>query len=93
MDLFPRSSGILLHPTSLPGRYGMGDLGSMGVSIYRLAGFGKTNRLAGAAAWPDRIWRLALSNALGFRREHGTDQPGSTGRRWLADGRRRERRA
>lgn len=26
-DLFPRSSGILMHPTSLPGRYGMGDLG------------------------------------------------------------------
>ena len=24
---FPRSSGILLHPTSLPGRYGVGDLG------------------------------------------------------------------
>lgn len=28
MALFPRSSGILLHPTSLPGRYGMGDLGA-----------------------------------------------------------------
>lgn len=27
-DLFPRSSGILLHPTSLPGRYGIGDLGA-----------------------------------------------------------------
>ena len=27
MTLFPRSSGILLHPTSLPGRYGLGDLG------------------------------------------------------------------
>jgi 4-alpha-glucanotransferase len=26
-NLFPRSSGILLHPTSLPGRYGIGDLG------------------------------------------------------------------
>lgn len=26
--LFPRSSGILLHPTSLPGRYGIGDLGN-----------------------------------------------------------------
>ncbi|MGH7790226.1 MAG: 4-alpha-glucanotransferase [Candidatus Binatia bacterium] len=25
--LFPRSSGLLLHPTSLPGRYGVGDLG------------------------------------------------------------------
>ncbi|NDJ60738.1 MAG: 4-alpha-glucanotransferase [Chloroflexi bacterium] len=25
--IFPRSSGILLHPTSLPGRYGIGDAG------------------------------------------------------------------
>jgi len=25
---YPRRSGILLHPTSLPGRYGIGDLGS-----------------------------------------------------------------
>lgn len=25
--LVPRSSGVLFHPTSLPGRYGMGDLG------------------------------------------------------------------
>ena len=25
---FPRSSGILLHPTSLPGPYGSGDLGA-----------------------------------------------------------------
>ena len=24
---FPRSSGVLLHPTSLPGPYGAGDLG------------------------------------------------------------------
>src|ERR1700744_5320170 len=24
---FPRSSGILLHPTSLPGAYGIGELG------------------------------------------------------------------
>ncbi|MFN8379957.1 MAG: 4-alpha-glucanotransferase [Anaerolineae bacterium] len=26
--MFGRASGILLHPTSLPGRYGIGDLGS-----------------------------------------------------------------
>lgn len=25
---FPRSSGVLLHPTSLPGRFGLGDLGA-----------------------------------------------------------------
>jgi len=24
---FPRASGILLHPTSLPGEFGIGDLG------------------------------------------------------------------
>ncbi|HEX7176677.1 MAG TPA: 4-alpha-glucanotransferase, partial [Pyrinomonadaceae bacterium] len=24
---FPRTSGVILHPTSLPGRYGVGDLG------------------------------------------------------------------
>lgn len=28
MSLFPRSAGVLLHPTSLPGRYGIGDLGA-----------------------------------------------------------------
>lgn len=27
MTLFPRCSGVLLHPTSLPGKYGIGDLG------------------------------------------------------------------
>jgi len=31
-NLFPRSSGILLHPTSLPGKYGIGDLGD---NVYR----------------------------------------------------------
>ncbi len=25
---FPRRSGILLHPTALPGRFGIGDLGA-----------------------------------------------------------------
>jgi 4-alpha-glucanotransferase len=33
---FPRSSGILLHPTSLPGKYGIGDLGEM---AYRFVDF------------------------------------------------------
>jgi 4-alpha-glucanotransferase len=33
---FPRASGILLHPTSLPGPYGVGDLGS---EAYRFADF------------------------------------------------------
>lgn len=33
---FPRTSGILLHPTSLPGRYGVGDLGG---EAYRFVDF------------------------------------------------------
>ena len=77
MDLFPRSSGILLHPTSLPGRYGIGDLGEWAYQLRRLAGFGETDGLADAAAWPDRLRRLALSDALGFRREPDADQPRS----------------
>ena len=27
--LFPRAAGVLLHPTSLPGPYGVGDLGAV----------------------------------------------------------------
>ena len=34
--LFPRSSGILLHPTSFPSRFGMGD---MGIEAYRFIDF------------------------------------------------------
>ncbi len=33
---FPRRSGILLHPTSLPGRFGIGDLGD---EAYRFVDF------------------------------------------------------
>jgi 4-alpha-glucanotransferase len=33
---FPRASGILLHPTSLPGRFGIGDFGE---EAYRFADF------------------------------------------------------
>ncbi|NEP17431.1 MAG: 4-alpha-glucanotransferase, partial [Leptolyngbya sp. SIO4C1] len=33
---FLRSSGLLLHPTSLPGRFGIGDLGEQ---AYRFVDF------------------------------------------------------
>ena len=40
---FPRSSGILLHPTSLPGRFGIGDLGDEAKSFVDfLASAGQT---------------------------------------------------
>lgn len=42
---FPRASGILLHPTSLPGRFGIGDFGP---EAYALADFLKA---AGQSLW------------------------------------------
>jgi 4-alpha-glucanotransferase len=53
-NLFPRSSGVLLHPTSLPGRYGVGDLGewayrfvdwleAAGQSIWQILPLGPTS--------------------------------------------------
>ena len=33
---FVRSSGVLMHPTSFPGRYGIGDLGD---AAYRFVDF------------------------------------------------------
>ncbi|HWC17242.1 MAG TPA: 4-alpha-glucanotransferase [Terriglobales bacterium] len=52
---FPRSSGILLHPTSLPGPFGIGDLGP---SAYQLADF-----LAGAA---QSIWQMLPLGPTGY---------------------------
>jgi 4-alpha-glucanotransferase len=40
---FPRASGVLLHPTSLPGAYGVGDLGDEAIAFADfLAGAGQT---------------------------------------------------
>lgn len=44
---FPRSSGILLHPTSLPGRFGIGDVGS---EAYQFVDF--------LAATGQQIWQV-----------------------------------
>ncbi|MEK7311770.1 MAG: 4-alpha-glucanotransferase, partial [Chloroflexota bacterium] len=42
---FPRASGILLHPTSFPGRFGIGDLG---LEVFRWIDFLKS---AGQKLW------------------------------------------
>ncbi len=47
MALFPRSSGVLLHPTSLPGRYGIGDLGEW---AYRFVDWLESNG--------QRVWQV-----------------------------------
>ncbi len=52
---FPRASGILLHPTSLPSRDGIGDFGR---SAYAFADF-----LASAR---QGLWQVLPLGPLGF---------------------------
>jgi 4-alpha-glucanotransferase len=52
---FPRASGILLHPTSLPSRGGVGDFGP---EAYRFVDF--------LAAAQQGVWQVLPLNPLGF---------------------------
>src|SRR6266513_3139244 len=52
---FPRSSGILLHPTSLPSRFGIGDLGD---EAYRFADF--------LAASGQSLWQVLPLGPTGY---------------------------
>ena len=55
MPPFPRSSGILLHPTSLPGRYGIGDLG---LEAYKFVDF--------LAQSDQQLWQILPLGPTGF---------------------------
>ncbi|HEY1013968.1 MAG TPA: 4-alpha-glucanotransferase [Herpetosiphonaceae bacterium] len=52
---FDRASGILLHPTSLPGRYGIGDLG---VEAYQFIDW--------LAAAGQRLWQILPLGPTGY---------------------------
>lgn len=54
-ERFPRSAGILLHPTSLPGPWGIGDVGA---SAYRFVDF-----LTQAG---QSLWQILPLNPTGF---------------------------
>jgi 4-alpha-glucanotransferase len=52
---FPRTSGVLLHPTSLEGRFGIGDLGDR---AYRFVDF--------LAAAGQRVWQVLPLGPTGY---------------------------
>jgi 4-alpha-glucanotransferase len=52
---FPRSSGVLLHPTSLPGPYGIGDLGATALDF-----------IDALAAAGQRIWQVLPLGPTGY---------------------------
>jgi 4-alpha-glucanotransferase len=51
----PRTSGVLLHPTSLPGRYGIGDLGPSAIAFIDFL-----------AAAGQRVWQVLPLGPTGF---------------------------
>src|SRR5882672_2940579 len=52
---FPRTSGVLLHPTSLPGRYGIGDLGRSALAFIDFL-----------AAAGQRVWQVLPLGPTGY---------------------------
>ena len=52
---FRRSSGVLLHPTSLPGGYGIGDLGPAALDFIDLLAAGK-----------QRLWQVLPLGPTGY---------------------------
>jgi 4-alpha-glucanotransferase len=53
--LFPRASGVLLHPTSLPGRFGIGDVGA-----------GAFEFIDALAAAGQRVWQVLPLGPTGY---------------------------
>ena len=52
---FPRASGVLLHPTCLPGRFGIGDLGTSALEFIDLL-----------AAAGQRVWQVLPLGPTGY---------------------------
>ena len=52
---FPRSSGVLLHPTSLAGRFGIGDLGPSAFEFIDLL-----------SAGGQRVWQVLPLGPTGY---------------------------
>jgi 4-alpha-glucanotransferase len=81
----PRSSGVLLHPTSLPGPYGSGDLGPAAYQFVDWLGS------AGQSLWQMLPFGIGPGNRpyeqLGLRRQHAVDRSrGTAARGWLSHG-------
>lgn len=72
-----RLSGILVHPTSLPGEYGIGDLGP-GVPFCRFSQRRRPASLANAASRSHWRYKLSVSVLFIFRRSASADQPGTS---------------
>ena len=78
-DFFQESSGILLHPTSLPGPFGIGDLGPEAYKFVDFLVAAGQSLVASVATWTNRLRRFALCVLLGVCRQHTAHQSGTVG--------------
>jgi 4-alpha-glucanotransferase len=71
---FPRASGVLLHPTSLPGRHGIGDLGKEAHGFVNLL-----------AATGQRWWQILPVGPTGYGNSPYQSHSSFAGNRLLID--------
>ena len=76
---FPRATGILLHPTSLPSRGGIGDFGPAAYEFVDFLAAGAPGLVAGAAAGSARQREFSLFFHFRLCRQSAVDQPGTAG--------------
>ena len=62
---FQRSSGVLLHVSSLPSYGGIGDLGPAAYDFVGFLAAGKAACVAGSAVVPDGLRQLAVRGLVG----------------------------
>ena len=74
---------LLLHVTSLPSPYGIGDVGPAAIGVDRSTLRRRTKLVAGVALGSDGIRQLSVSIAVVFCRQRTSDQPGLADRRWI----------
>ena len=82
---FPRAAGILLHPTSLPSRGGIGDLGPAAYEFADFLAAAKQALWQILALWSNRLRILPLLLHLRVCRKPSPHQPGAVGRTRMAD--------
>jgi L-ascorbate metabolism protein UlaG (beta-lactamase superfamily) len=80
---FPRASGILLHPTSLPSNSASAISATKRINLLIFWRKKRANLLAGFAARSDRLRRFALSMFFGICRKYESD---FAGKNWLKTG-------
>src|ERR1700687_2513536 len=81
--LFPRATGILLHPTSFPARGGIGDFGPAAYEFADFLASARQGLWQGLALWPPGHGKLSFLFDLGICRQSFADKPRTPSKAWV----------